>query len=849
MADFKVYNPLHNILHRITEIEKDRDGNQDNIRPPRPPRNEFLPLLGGEMSGAILQPLTPHNLFDLTNKHYVDSELSNLYNKIDSKFENIKVNDATDLEKGIIKLSGDLSGTADNPVISSHSVTNEKLSPCFQPKCLKGSTETSSLVEDLVIGKGFKVNGNVINVDGTIFVDRLPLASQIKKGILQLSGDLSGTSDNPLISSNAVTNSKLAHLSEPSMLKGSGSNSVDPIDIQLGSGLVMVDDKLNIDLKQIVTLPIPVSQGGTGHISFPVKGYLKGDGDNITLIDSIPVTDMTGVVTSVNGVLPNKEGNVNVVLGNVTTGTLSELPSQPQSNGSMFVVSGDVEPLNNGRTYVSDGDSWNEITFNLDTTDARYLLKGGDTLEGNLNVPSGMSINISDIPKQDNDASNKKYVDSQIKTININDATLSVKGILKLTGDLAGTADSPLIKNAAISNTKLANMTDFSQLKGSLTNSKAVVDIGLGIGLKIDNSQVLIDSVVLSTMFLPITGGSLTGSVTQPFPPTNPDDLSNKTYVDTQVNLIATPDASSTMKGKLQLTGDLSGSASSPRISNLAVTNAKMANMSNINQLKGSNSINSTVVDINVGHGLTIENNSLYGSVSFFTGNNPNLSAPEERPNKPNVAYVGSDGSLWIWSGSLPGSSIPAAPGSQYSRGPGALNVLKSNTLYTIPSTSLLSSPITLGDFNIQVPSGSKIKVNYILNFQNSGNVSPNFGWTGVHQTLDFFQASIIGFFGTSLTPASFSTIYQTNTTLSPLQTGGADLYALATINSSNSVISSTLNLGGVGGQSVPIHIMAYYENNSGSLTTLGLLFNRDLKTSTGQTIQIAGGVADYTFY
>jgi hypothetical protein len=775
--------------------------------------------------------------------------LSNLYTRIDSKFENIKINEATNFEKGIIKLSGDLSGTADNPIISPHSVTNDKLFPCFQPKCLKGSTENSLLVEDLVIGKGLKVNDNVISVDGTNLIDKLPLASQTTKGILQLSGDLTGSSNKPLISSNAVTNEKLANLSEPSMLKGSGSNSVEPVDIQLGSGLVMVDDELNIDLKQIVTLPIPVSQGGTGYTFFSNKGYLRGDGDNISIVNNIPTTDLEGVVTSVNGVLPNKEGNVNVVMGNVTTGTLSELPSQPQSNGSMFVVSGDIEPLNNGRTFVSDGDSWNEITLNLETTDARYLLKSGDSLEGNLNVPKGISINISDIPKQDNDASNKKYVDSQIKTININDATPSVKGILKLTGDLTGTADSPLIKNAAISNAKLAYMTDFSQLKGSLTNSKAVVDIGLGTGLRMDNSQILVDNVVLSTMFLPITGGSLTGSVTQPFPPTNPDDLANKTYVDTQVNLIATPDASSTIKGKLQLTGDLTGTASNPRISNQVITNVKMANMSNINQLKGSNSINSSVIDINIGHGLTIENNSLYGSVSFFTGNNPNISKPEERPNKPNVAYIGSDGSLWIWSGSLPGSSLPAAPGSQYSRGPGALNVLKSKTLYTIHPTSILSSPITLSDFNIQIPSGSKIKINYILNFQNSGNVAPSFGWTGVHQTLDFFQASIVGFFGTSLTPASFSTIYQTNTSLSPPQTGGADLYALATVNSSNSVISSTLNLGGVGGQSIPIHIMAYYENNSGSLTTLGLLFNRDLKTSTGQTIQIAGGIADYTFY
>ncbi|CCV01990.1 hypothetical protein IIV22A_146L [Invertebrate iridescent virus 22] len=830
MADFKVYNPLTHIINRINNMEKETNTNDKDKN--NQLGGDFLPLTGGTMLGSITQPISPSNSFDLVNKDYVDKK--------------INVGDATESQKGILCLKGDLTGNANFPEIANGVITNAKLAPCSQFKNLKGSSESSTEVEDLILGSGFTMNGKVLSIDSN---SKLPFASPTTKGILQLSGDLSGNANNPLISNKAITNLKLANLTDSGMLKGSSSNSVEPTDIELGNGLIMNNSKLDIDLTQIVTLPIPVNQGGTGHTSF-TNGYLKGNDNSISVINTIPVDDIVGAVSSVNGVFPNKEGNVNVIMGNVTTGILSDLPSQPQSNGSMFVVSGDPQALHNGRTFVSDGDSWNEITFNLTTTDARYLLKGGDTLEGNLTVPAGTSILISDLPKQDNDSTNKKYVDDQIKALNILDATSSNKGILKLSGDLSGNADIPVIKNGVISNVKLTNMTDVSQIKGSLNNSKAVVDIGIGNGLKMDNSKLVVDTNSLSNVFLPLTGGQMFGTVTQPFSPVNLDDLTNKSYVDTQVNSVATPDASNTIKGKIQLNGDLTGTSSSPRINNLAITNAKMANMSGVSQLKGSSSNNSTVTDINVGHGLSVEDNTLYGSVSFFSGNNPNLNPPENRPTKNDVIYIGSDGSLWIWSGTLSNPTLPAAPGSQYSRGPGALNVIKSQSVYTILPTAILSLPITLTDFNIQVPSGSKVKLSYTLNFQNSGKGAPSFGWSGIHQTLDFFQASIIGFFGTSNTTSSFSTIYQVNKSLTPPQTGGADLYALAPINASNTLLASTLNLNeGLGGQAIPVHIIAYYENNSGSLTTLGLLFNRDLKTTTGNTIQIAGGIVDYTFY
>jgi uncharacterized protein (TIGR02145 family) len=60
------------------------------------------------------------------------------------------------------------------------------------------------------------------------------------------------------------------------------------------------------------------------------------------------------------------------------------------------------------------------------------------------------------------------------------------------------------------------------------------------------------------------------------------NDLTNKTYVDAQVLGITVPDASNITKGKILLTGDLTGMADLPQIAAGVIDNAKIANTANI---------------------------------------------------------------------------------------------------------------------------------------------------------------------------------------------------------------------------------------------------------------------------
>jgi hypothetical protein len=114
------------------------------------------------------------------------------------------------------------------------------------------------------------------------------------------------------------------------------------------------------------------------------------------------------------------------------------------------------------------------------------------------------------------------------------DASTSTKGKLKLAGDLAGTADLPTVPGLLLK-ANTATVTSSLALKEDVSNKS---NAALGTS---------------TTLF--------------------PTQSAVKTYVDAQ-NL----DASSSVKGKIQLAGDLTGSAASPAIATGAITSTKILN-------------------------------------------------------------------------------------------------------------------------------------------------------------------------------------------------------------------------------------------------------------------------------
>jgi hypothetical protein len=219
---------------------------------------------------------------------------------------------------------------------------------------------------------------------------------------------------------------------------------------------------------------------------------------------------LKGTVKKVNGVSPNSAGEIAISLGRNYTGVYnggSFTTSGTPVEGDIFIVSGDPTGSNNGRTFIFVSTSWNEITNNIGTTDARYVQLAGSTMQGNLLFPTGKKITLTDQPSLATDAANMAYVDAS-KTV---DATTLLNGKIRLAGDLTGTAASPEIASGAITDAKIA--TGINPTKVGLGNVNNTSDLLKPIS---SATQTALDTKASSASLAlkaPIDSPTFTGTV------------------------------------------------------------------------------------------------------------------------------------------------------------------------------------------------------------------------------------------------------------------------------------------------------------------------------------------------
>ncbi|QMS79324.1 hypothetical protein IIV6-T1_438 [Invertebrate iridescent virus 6] len=203
-------------------------------------------------------------------------------------------------------------------------------------------------------------------------------------------------------------------------------------------------------------------------------------------------------------------------------------------------------------------------------------------------------------------------------TLTVPPATATTIGGIEMLGDLTGSvATAPTVAAGAITLAKMANLSGNSQIIGSSSTASTPTNLTLGSGLQISGTILNVNTTSLSSTFLPLAGGTMSGNIIIPTgdlisiadAPLVGTSGANKSYVDSQIIANATPSATTGIQGKIQLAGDLGGSgttASSPVISSGAITLTKMANLSGNSQIIGSGSTSSSPVNLTLGSGLQI---------------------------------------------------------------------------------------------------------------------------------------------------------------------------------------------------------------------------------------------------
>ena len=192
-----------------------------------------------------------------------------------------------------------------------------------------------------------------------------------------------------------------------------------------------------------------------------------------------------------------------------------------------------------------------------------------------------------------------------------------------------------------------------------------------------------------------------------------------KTYVDAQISSVTIADADATTRGKIQLAGDLTGSATSPTIASGAVTSAKIAD--------------ATIVDADIATTAAIEDTKL---ATIATAGKVSNSATTATSGNTNSAIVARDAngnfSAGTITASLTGNATNVTGTVAVANGGTGVTTAAANLVFAGPTSGVAAAPSFRGLAAADLPSGS---TSYINNTTTQQTASFNISGSGTMAT------------------------------------------------------------------------------------------------------------------
>ncbi len=207
-----------------------------------------------------------------------------------------------------------------------------------------------------------------------------------------------------------------------------------------------------------------------------------------------------------------------------------------------------------------------------------------------------LKANLADVTLALASKADTSFINAKMTSATISDANVSTKGKIQLAGDLGGTAEAPTVPGLALK-ANTSDVTTSLGLKENTSNKSAATGLG--------NSDQLY-----------------------------PTQNAVKSYVDSQVAAATIADADANTKGKIQLAGDLGGTADTPTVPGLALkantsSLSSVATSGDYNDLTNKPSIpsaytlpkatGSALGGVKVGANLSIDANGILSGVSSYS--------------------------------------------------------------------------------------------------------------------------------------------------------------------------------------------------------------------------------------
>ena len=507
--------------------------------------------------------------------------------------------DADATTKGKLQLAGDLGGTAASPTVpglaNKEDVANKSTTTTL------GSSNTLYPTQNAV----------KIYVDNQVAAATIADADATTKGKLQLAGDLTGTAASPSIATGAITSTKIAdgtiatadiandaittakitdaNVTDAKIAGVSGSKVTGNISGNAanvtgtvavangGTGATTASAALtNLGAQASANLSTDMTADATSLTKYPAVSTIKDYVDNsvaaATIADATTSLkgkiqlggDLAGTgttaaapVISDNAITTVKITDANVTTAKLATNAVTTAKITDANVTTAKLADNSVTTVKITDANVTTGKLADDAVTTIKITDANVTTaKLADNVVTTLKITDA---NVTTSKLADNAVTTVKITDANVTTAKLADnavTTLKITDANVTTAKLAnGSVTTAKIADASVTNAKIAEtITIANGGTGATTASAALTSIGAQATANISTNMTA-DSASTSKY---------------------PSVKTIKNYVDATV-VSATPDADATTKGKIQLAGDLTGTAASPAIATGAITSAKIA--------------------------------------------------------------------------------------------------------------------------------------------------------------------------------------------------------------------------------------------------------------------------------
>lgn len=494
--------------------------------------------------------------------------------------------DADANTKGKIQLAGDLGGTAAAPTVpalaNKEDVSNKSTSTAL------GTSNSLYPTQNAV----------KVYVDNQVASATIADADANTKGKIQLAGDLTGTAAAPAIAASAVTSAKIADGTIATAdIADNAISTAKVADASITDAKIVgvAGSKVTGNITgnaANVTGTVAIANGGTGATT--ATAALTNLGAQASANLSTDISADAASLTKYPAVKSMKDYVDNSVAAATIADATTSLKGKIQ-------LGGDLAGTNStAASPVITDNAITTVKINADAVTSAKILDGtiGTTDLADASVTSAKISGPISIAKGGTGSATQNFVDLTTNQTIAGTKTFSST----ITGDISGNAgtattlatarniygnsfDGSAALTGVIASTYGGTGNGFTKITGPTTSEKTFT--------LPDASATILTSNTAVTIAQGGTGATTAGAALTALGAQSTANLSTdisadaasttkypavksiKDYVDASV-VSATPDADATTKGKIQLAGDLTGTAASPEIAASAVTTAKI---------------------------------------------------------------------------------------------------------------------------------------------------------------------------------------------------------------------------------------------------------------------------------